>query len=148
MREKLTILGERIGGLTEVDTRLDTQSTNLQVRDQQEEDISRLQRFKKWAKGNIAGLSVLAISIAGIITTIVVGARAAVLKSAQATSKFGKAVANLGKKLLPVLGPILNLIAQAISWGAKGLAWLASNVWVLVLAALWLIYDYYKRRRG
>ena len=147
LREKLTLLEERIGGLTEVEDRLDTQSTNLQVRERQEEDISRLQRFKKWAKENIAVVSVLAISIAGIITTIVVGARTAIVKGAQATSKFGKALANLGKKLLPVLGPLLNIIAQAISWGAKGLAWLASNLWVLAIAAAWFIYDYYKQRR-
>ena len=89
----------------------------------------------------------MVISIAGIITTIIVGARKAIAQGAQATSKFAKAVANLGKKRLPVLGPLLNVIAQAISWGAKGLAWLASNLWVLVLAALWFIYDYYKQRR-
>ena len=70
------------------------------------------------------------------------------MKGAQATSKFAKAVlANLGKKLWPVLGPLLNVIAQAISWGAKGLAWLASNLWVLAIAAAWFIYDQYKQRR-
>ena len=107
-------------------------------------DLSRLQRFKEWAKKNIVVVSALAISIAGIITTIVIGARSAIVKGAQVTSKFAKAVANIGKKLCPVLGPLLNVIAQAISWGAKGLTWLASNLWVLALAALWFICDYYR----
>ena len=91
----------------------------MQVREQQEEDISRLERFKKWAKKSIAGASAIAISIAGIITTVVIGARKAIVKGAQATSKFAKAVANLGRKLSPLIVPILNIIAQAISWGVK-----------------------------
>ena len=50
-------------------------------------------------------------------------------------------------KLWPVLGPLLNIIAQAMSWGAKGLAWLANNLWVLAIAFVWFIYDQYKQRR-
>ena len=93
------------------------------------------------------GISALAISIPGIITTIIVGARKALIKGAQATGKFAKAVYNLGKKLGALLAPILNVIAQALSWGAKGLAWLANNLWILALAVTWFIYDQYKKRR-
>ena len=93
----------------------------------------RLQRLKKWAKENMVGLSALAVSIAGIITTIIVGARKPILRGAQATRKFAKALYNLGKKLGSLIVPLLNVLAQAISLGAKGLAWLASNLWVLVV---------------
>ena len=54
----------------------------------QQNDLTRFERFKQWAKKNIGGISVVAISVAGIITTIVMGARTAIKKGAQATSKL------------------------------------------------------------
>ena len=113
----------------------------------QEEAISRLQKFKQWVKENKIGLAGISISIAGGLTHIIVGLRTAIVIGAQATRKFSKVVANLAKKLWPILGPLLNVIAQAISWGAKGLAWLASNLWILVLATIWFIYDQCKQRK-
>ena len=110
-------------------------------------DLTRFERFKKWAKENMVGVSALAISVAGIITTIVIGARKAISTGAQATGKFAKALYNLGKKLGPLLALLLNIIPQAISRGAKGLAWLSSNLWVLVITVVWFIYDQYKQRR-
>ena len=85
-----------------------------EVREQLEEDIPRLQRFKKWAKENMVGLSALAVSTAGIITTIIIDARKAILHGAQATGKFAKALYNLGKKLGSLAAPILNVLAQAL----------------------------------
>ena len=63
----------------------------------QEEGITRLQRFKKWAKENMVGLSTVAILIADIITIIIVSARKAILCGGEATGKFAKALYNLGK---------------------------------------------------
>ena len=141
------MFGERIYGLKEARELTTRQKLVKETRFQQEEDISRLQRFKEWAKENLGGISALAISVAGIITTIVTGARKALVKGAQATGKFAKAVYNLGKKLGALLAPILNVIAQALSWGAKGLAWLANNLWLLANAVAWFIYDQYKQRK-
>ena len=45
----------------------------------------------------MVGLSAIAISIARIITTIIVSARKAILRGAQATGKFPKALYNLSK---------------------------------------------------
>ena len=118
-----------------------------ETRYQQEEHISRLQKFKEWAKENLVGVSTLAISVAGIITTIIIGTRKAIVKGVQATGKFAKAFYNLGKKLGPLLAPLLNIVAQAMSWGAKGLAYLSNNIWILALAFAWFIYDQYKERR-
>ena len=140
-------LEERINGLKEARELVSRQKQLEEIRVAQEQDISRLQRFKEWAKENMVGLSALSISIAGIITTIIVGLRKVAIQGAQATSKFAKALAKIGKKIWPALGPLLNIVAQAISWGAKGLAWLASNLWVLAIAAAWFIYDYYKQRK-
>ena len=99
-----------------------------ETRNNQVEDLTKLQKFKRWAKENLAGLSAVAIAVAGIITTVVVGARRAVMRGAQATSKFAKAVANLGKKLWPFLAPIFSLLSTILSWGAKAMAWLTQNL--------------------
>ncbi|CAB3986982.1 Hypothetical predicted protein [Paramuricea clavata] len=140
-------LEERIIALRKAMMRTLQQREIEEVRAQQEEDVSRLQRFKEWAKENMLGLSAIAITVAGIITTVVIGARTAIIKGAQATSKFAKALANLGKKLGPTLLPLFNMLAKLVSLGAKGLAWLASNLWVLAIAVAWFAYDYFKERR-
>ena len=108
-------------------------------------DLTRLEELKKWAKENLASVCALAITSTRIITTIVMGARKAITKGDKGTGKFAKAVYNIGKKLGPLLAPILN-ITQAISWGAIGLAWLASNLWVIALGFAWLIYNQYKQQ--
>ena len=96
----------------------------------------------------MVGLLALAVSIAGIITTIIFSARKTILRGAQATGKFAKALYNLGKKLGSSLVPLLNIIAQVISLRAKGLAWLESNLWVLVGAfTLYLVGEYRKRKK-
>ena len=125
---------KRINGLKTARELTTRQIQKEEITEQQEEDISRLQRFKKWAKENMVGLSALIVSIVGIITTIIVSARKASLRGAQATEEFAKALYNLGQKLGSLIATLLNIIAQVISLGSKGLAWLASNLWVLVVA--------------
>ena len=73
----------------------------------QNNDLMRFERFKQWTKKNLGGISVVAISVAGIITTIVMGARTVIKKGAQATSKFAKSLAKLGEKAAPVIGGLL-----------------------------------------
>ena len=41
-------------------------------------DLKSLERFKKWTKENLVGLSVIAMSITLILTTIILGARKAI----------------------------------------------------------------------
>ena len=94
------------------------EEANSIIEEVRNNDLTRLEKFKRWAKDSLVGVSALAISIAGIITTIVIGARKALKKGAQATGKFAKVLYNLGKKLGPLLAPLLNIIAQAITWGA------------------------------
>ena len=84
-------------------------------------DLTRFEKFKKWAKEKIAGVSAVAIPVAGIITTIVMVGRKAVKQGAKAVGKFGKALANLAKKAAPAIATILNILAQALTWGAKAL---------------------------
>jgi hypothetical protein len=78
--EEFIELEERIIALREARTRSLQQRQLEEVREQQEEDISRLQRFKEWAKENLLGLSAITITVAGIITTVVIGARRPLLK--------------------------------------------------------------------
>ena len=56
-----------------------------------------------------------------------------------------KALANLAKKVGPILVPIINGIASALSWGAKGVAWLASYLWVIVVTIALILYNNYSK---
>ena len=110
-------------------------------------DLSRLEKFKEWAKKNLIGISAIAITLAGIATTVIIAGRSAVKATAKATGKLAKALVNLGKKLGPLIAPLLNLMAQAISWGAKGIAFLSKNLWMIVVAFAWFLYKAYKDYR-
>ena len=105
----------------------------------QENDLSKLERFKRWARENLIGFSAIAISIAGIITTVVIAGRKAVKDTAKGVGRVAKALFNLGKKLGPLIAPILNILATAVSWGVKGLEFLSKNLWLLVIILLWFL---------
>ena len=60
----------------------------------------------------------VAITVAGIIATILIGARNAVKRGAKAMSKFAKALAKVGKKAAPGIGGLLDLTAKLLSLGA------------------------------
>ncbi len=109
-------------------------------------DLTRFERFKKWAKENITGVSAIAISVAGIITATVMAGRNAVKKSAKAVGQFGKAFANLAKKAGPAIATILNILAQVLTWGAKALEFLSKNLWIVALFLTYLVYDTVKER--
>ena len=109
-------------------------------------DLTRFERFKKWAKENLVGVSAVAISVAGIITTVVISGRNAVKKGAKAVGQFGKALANLAKKAGPAIATILNILAQVLTWGAKALEFLSRNLWIVALFLTYLVYDTVKGR--
>ncbi len=109
-------------------------------------DLTRFERFKKWAKENITGVSAIAISVAGIITATVMAGRNAVKKGAKAVGQFGKALANLAKKAGPAIATILNILAQVLTWGAKALEFLSRNLWIVALFLTYLVYDTVKER--
>ena len=112
-----------------------------------ESDLGRFERFKKWAKENLLGLSAVSISIAGILTTIIIGARNALTSGAKAVGKLGKSIANIAKNFGAVISSLLNLVSQMLLWGAKGVAFLAKNLWLLVVAITLFIYNEYKQRK-
>jgi hypothetical protein len=99
----------------------------------------------KWLGKEKVGLTGVAVSTAGLITALLIHARGAIIGTAKATSKVAKALANLAKKAAPIIVPVLNAIATALSWGAKGIPWLASHLWVLAIAAALMVYNYYTR---
>ena len=112
----------------------------------EESDLGRLERFKKWAKENLLGLSAVAISVAGIITAIVIRARNALKQGAKVVGNLGKAIANIGQNFGAVISAVLNLISQVLSWGAKGIAFLAKNLWILAIAITYFLYEEYKKK--
>ncbi len=109
-------------------------------------DLTRFERFKRWAKENLVGVSAIAISVAGIITTVVIAGRNAVKKGAKAVGQFGKALAKIAKKAGPAIATILNILAQALTWGAKALEFLSRNLWIVALFLTYLLYDSLKDR--
>ncbi len=109
-------------------------------------DLTRFEKFKRWAKENLVGVSAIAISVAGIITTVVISGRNAVKKGAKAVGQFGKALANLAKKAGPAIATILNVLAQVLTWGAKALEFLSRNLWIVALFLTYLVYDTVKER--
>ena len=140
--EEFINLEERIVALREARDRTVMQKELEEGRQAQEEDISRFRKLVKWLGKEKVGLTGVAVSTAGLITALLIHARGAIVGTAKATGKVAKALANLAKKAAPILVPILNGIATALSWGAKGVAWLASNLWVLAVAIAFIIYDY------
>ena len=109
-------------------------------------DLTRFERFKKWAKENITGVSAVAISVAGVVTAAVMAGRNALKKAAKPLGNFGKALTNLAKKAGPAIAAILNFVAQAITWGAKALEFLSRNLWLVALFLTYLLYDTVKER--
>ena len=143
--EEFINLEERIVALREARDRTVMQKELEEGRQAQEEDISRFRKLVKWLGKEKVGLTGVAVSTAGLITALLIHARGAIIGTAKATSKVAKALANLAKKAGPILVPVFNAIATALSWGAKGVAWLASNLWVLAVAAALLVYNYLQR---
>ena len=87
----------------------------------------------------------MAISVAKITTTIIVGARNAVKKGASATSKLAKTLGKIAEKAAPVLGALLNLAAGVLKLGAKAVGFLSENLWLLAVMIAFALYD---QRRG
>ena len=110
-------------------------------------DLTRFERFKKWARENVVGASAIAISIAGIVTAAVMSARTTIKKGGKALGKFAKGVSKVFKKLGPLFSALGTLISKMISAGSQGLLWLSQNLWVLFLIIASIVYNEYRRKR-
>ena len=119
---------------------------NILAEETENNPLTRFERFKKWSKENLGGISVITISVTGIITTIVMGMKTVVVSGAKATSKFGKALAKLAEKAGPVLGALLNLAAGLLKLGAKGVSFLAENLWILAVLVAYALWDRAKKK--
>ena len=58
------------------------------------------------------------------------GARTAIRKGAQATSKFARALAKVGEKVAPIIGGLLNLAAKHLTLSADAVGFLAKKFMV------------------
>jgi hypothetical protein len=109
---------------------------------------TNFEKFRKWAKENLGAIAAITISIAGIITTVVVAGKKTIVGASKGLGAVGKALAGLAKSALPILVPILNLISTILSWGAKGLAFLTQNVWIVAVLIAGAIYKYQQIKRN
>ncbi|CAB4018045.1 Hypothetical predicted protein, partial [Paramuricea clavata] len=112
-----------------------------------ENNRTEFERFRAWAKGNMGTVAAITISIAGIITTVVVAGKKAITGAANGLGAAGKALAKFAKAALPILVPILNMLSTILSWGAKGLAFLARNLWIVAIVIAGAIFRYLQNRR-
>jgi hypothetical protein len=117
--EEFINLEERIVALRKARDRTVMQKELEEARQAQGEDISRFRKFVKCLGEEKVGLTGVAVSTASIITALLIHARGAIIGIAKATSKVAKALANLAKKAAPILVPVLNAIATALSWGCQ-----------------------------
>ena len=128
--------------------RPETEEGKHRYREKVREDIrTKFERFRKWAKENLGVITAISISIAGIITTVVVAGKKAIVGACKGLGAVGKALAELAKSALPILVPILNLLSTILSWGAKGLAFLAQNLWIVAVLISGAIYKYLQMKR-
>ena len=109
--------------------------------------LTRFEKFKKWSRENLLGLSAVSVSVAGIITTIVIAGKSAVKAGANATKKFAKGLSKIAEKVAPVVSGVLNIVAKVLTLGAKGLSWISRNLWSLALLIVFLIYNELSKRR-
>ena len=126
---------------------LSDETKNIITNEAKNGDLSKFEIFKKWSKKNLLGLSAVAVSAAGIITTMVIAARGAVKAGARATKKFAKGLAKVAEKVAPILGAVLNIVGKVLTLGAKGLDWLSRNLWLLALLIVYLIYNELSKKR-
>ena len=108
---------------------------------------TKFEKFRVWAKENMEALAAIAISIAGIITTVVVAGKKTIMGAANGLGAVGKALEKFAKAALPILVPILNMLSTILSWGAKGLAFLAQNLWIVAIVIAGAIFRYLQNRR-
>ena len=104
------------------------------------------ERFRVWEKENMRALAAIAISIARIITTVVVAGKKTITGAANGLGAAGKALAMFAIAALPILVPILNMLSTILGWGAKGLAFLAQNMWIVAIVIAGAIFRYLQNR--
>jgi hypothetical protein len=76
-----------------------------------------------------------------------VAGKKTIIGASKGLGAVGKALAGLAKSALPILVPILNLLSTILSWGAKGLAFLAQNLWIVAILIAEAIYKYLQSKR-
>ncbi|CAB4008214.1 Hypothetical predicted protein [Paramuricea clavata] len=148
-REALEIIEQNIDDAKlEMYERPESEEGIHRVREKFGEDTrTKFEKFTVWARENLGVLSAIAISIAGIITTVVVAGKKTLVDAAKGVGAVGKALAKVAKAALPVLVPILNMLATILKWGAQGLEFLAKNLWLVAILIATFIYDYYKKKK-
>ncbi|CAB3984361.1 Hypothetical predicted protein [Paramuricea clavata] len=124
----------------------ETEEGKVRFREIVRENVrTKFERFQKWARENLGALAAIAVS--GIITTVVVAGKKTIVGASKGLGAVGKALANLAKSALPILVPILNLLSTILSWGAKGLAFLAKNLWIVAVLIAGAVHKYLQMKR-
>ena len=93
----------------------------------QNNDLTRFERFKQWSKKTLGGISGVALSVAGIITTIIMGARNGIKRGVRVTGKFAKVAKKAGLVIGGLLNPTAKHLAKVRVFNKKPLAFCCCN---------------------
>ena len=114
-------------------------------------DIIRLlKNIKEKLRTNLPVVGAIVAIVAGGVSIVI-----AVLKltgkgitaAAKATHETGKGIARFLAKLGPIMASIGSFVISLMSYLARGLMFIASNLWILLLALLGFLYNEYSKRR-
>ena len=117
------------------------------------QDNNLLRFFKKLKdilRSNLPVVGAIVAIIAGGISIVI-----AVLKltgkgitaAAKATHETGKGIARFLAKFGPIMASIGSFIISLMSYLARGLMFIASNLWILLIALVGFLYNEYRRRK-
>ena len=81
---------------------------------------TKFERFRVWAKENMGPLAAIAISIAGIITTVVVAGKKTITGAANGLGAAGKALAKFAKAVLSIPGTYFKYVKYDPKLGSQG----------------------------
>ena len=106
-----------------------------------ENDLTRLERFKKWARENLLTISGEAIMAATLITSIIALARKAAKLGEKGVCAFGKGLSTTAKKLGLILDPIFSFMGSVLTLMGKGISWISKNLWLLALLIVYALFE-------
>ena len=116
-------------------------------------EYTKLERFRKWLKKN--GIAVFGFTaiIGGLVTAVVslakgVGREAggAADSAAGFLKKFAKLAKKLGLVIEPIVSAAFNILAAFLKYTAKALSFLLNNLWLLFLFLAYILYEYLSKK--
>ena len=85
----------------------------------------------KLRNGMTAIFSSMVISIAGLITGLIIKSRDTIRAAAHTVYKGGEMLVKLAAGMGKILEPVLKVLSKVLSWIRDLLGWISENLWVV-----------------